>query len=54
MIAVPVEELARLWDIWGEDYDAYFDTLELGEEVLSFASWLQAMGRLPAVNTDTK
>lgn len=54
MIAVTVEELARLWDIWGEDYDAYFETLEPGEEVLSFASWLQAIGRLPVVNTDTE
>lgn len=54
MIAVTVEELDRLWDIWGEDYDAYFETLEPGEEVLSFASWLQAIGRLPVVNTDTE
>lgn len=54
MIAVTVEELDRLREIWGEDYDAWFDTLEPGEEALSFVSWLQAMGRLPRVDTQTE
>lgn len=54
MIAVTVEELDRLWEIWGEDYDAYYNTLEPGEESLTFASWLQALGRLPRVDTQTE
>lgn len=45
------EKLEELWEIWGTDYAAYCDSLDRGEEQLSFFEYLQCIGVVPLTAT---
>ncbi len=45
------EELEELWEIWGTDYAAYCDSLDKGDEQLSFFEYAQCIGVVPLTAT---
>lgn len=45
------EEVEELREIWGMDYAAYYDSLNDGEESLTFFEYLQCIGVVPLTAT---
>lgn len=54
MTVITWEELEEFWEIWGTDYAAYCDSLDKGDEQLSFFEYAQCIGVVPLAATLAK